>query len=66
MTENVLNLIDNEWRASSSTEYLDVVNPATVELLGRTPLSPVSEVAQAAEAAARALAEGMVTQVLGV
>ncbi len=57
MTENVLNFIDNEWRASSATEYLDVVNPATAELLGRTPLSPVSEVAQAAEAAARALPE---------
>jgi malonate-semialdehyde dehydrogenase (acetylating)/methylmalonate-semialdehyde dehydrogenase len=57
VTENVLNFIDNEWRASSATEYLDVVNPATAELLGRTPLSPVSEVAQAAEAAARALPE---------
>ena len=57
MTENVLNFIDNEWRASSATEYLDVVNPATAELLGRTPLSPVSEVAQAAEAAERALPE---------
>jgi len=57
VTENVLNFIDNEWRASSATEYLDVVNPATAELLGRTPLSPVSEVAQAAEAAERALPE---------
>jgi malonate-semialdehyde dehydrogenase (acetylating)/methylmalonate-semialdehyde dehydrogenase len=57
VTEKVLNFIDNEWRASSATEYLDVVNPATAELLGRTPLSPVSEVAQAAEAAARALPE---------
>jgi malonate-semialdehyde dehydrogenase (acetylating)/methylmalonate-semialdehyde dehydrogenase len=55
VAENVLNYIDNEWRASSAAGYLDVVNPATAELLARTPLSPASEVSQAAEAAERAL-----------
>ncbi len=51
----VLNFIDHSWRASGATQHLDVVNPATGELLGRTPLSPASDVALAAEAAARAL-----------
>lgn len=51
----VLNYIDHDWRASSATQHLDVVNPATGELLGRTPLSPGAEVGMAAEAAARAL-----------
>jgi malonate-semialdehyde dehydrogenase (acetylating)/methylmalonate-semialdehyde dehydrogenase len=53
----ILNYIDQAWRASSAVQHLDVVNPATGELLGRTPLSPASEVAAAAEAAARALPE---------
>jgi len=51
----VLNFIDHSWRASGAAQHLDVVNPATGELLGRTPLSPASDVALAAEAAARAL-----------
>ncbi len=53
----VLNYIDHAWRASSASQHLDVVNPATGELLGRTPLSPGLEGAAAAEAAARALPE---------
>lgn len=56
MTSNrtVLNYIDGEWRPSSANEFLDVVNPATMEILGRVPLSPVDEVDQAAKAAAQA------------
>jgi malonate-semialdehyde dehydrogenase (acetylating)/methylmalonate-semialdehyde dehydrogenase len=53
----VLNFIDREWRASSGTEFFDVVNPATAEHLGRTPLSTAADVALAAEAAQRALPE---------
>ena len=52
---DVLNFIDHEWQASRAAQQLDVVNPATGELLGRTPLSPGSDVAMAAEAASRAL-----------
>jgi malonate-semialdehyde dehydrogenase (acetylating)/methylmalonate-semialdehyde dehydrogenase len=49
---NVLkNYVDGEWRASSATDGLDVTNPATTEVLGRTPFSPASEVDQAAQAA---------------
>lgn len=56
MTTNnlMLNFIDGEWRRSSATEHLDVINPATNELLGKVPLSPASEVEEAAQAAATA------------
>jgi len=48
------NYINGQWLTSSATEYLDVINPATAEILARVPLSPASEVNQAAEAAAAA------------
>ena len=54
-SDRLLNYIAGEWRPSSATEALDVVNPATVEVLGRVPLSPAAEVDQAARAAAAAL-----------
>jgi malonate-semialdehyde dehydrogenase (acetylating)/methylmalonate-semialdehyde dehydrogenase len=50
----VHNYIEGEWRDSSATETLAVLNPATGEEIGRTPLSPAAEVDQAARAAARA------------
>lgn len=56
MTTNgaVLNYIGGQWRPSSASEYLDVFNPATKELLGKVPLSPANEVDEAAQAAAEA------------
>ncbi len=57
MSTKVLNYIGGEWRESSATEYLDVVNPATTEVMGKVPLSPASEVDQAARAAAAASPE---------
>jgi malonate-semialdehyde dehydrogenase (acetylating)/methylmalonate-semialdehyde dehydrogenase len=48
------NYINGQWCTSSATEYLDVINPATAEVLAKVPLSPASEVNQAAEAAAEA------------
>jgi malonate-semialdehyde dehydrogenase (acetylating) / methylmalonate-semialdehyde dehydrogenase len=48
------NYINGQWRTSSAMEYLDVLNPATAEILIKVPLSPASEVNQAAEAAAEA------------
>lgn len=53
----LLNYINGEWRQSSTDEYLDVVNPATNEVLGQVPLSPASEVDEAAQAAANVLDE---------
>ncbi len=48
------NYIDGQWCASTDTEYLDVINPATTEILAKVPLSPPLEVNQAVEAAAAA------------
>jgi malonate-semialdehyde dehydrogenase (acetylating) / methylmalonate-semialdehyde dehydrogenase len=45
------NYVNGEWQSSSASEYLDVVNPATAEVLGQVPLSPAAEVDQAAQAA---------------
>lgn len=54
-TNNALpNYIDGQWCASSAIEYLEVVNPATQEVLGKVPLSPASEVERAACAASEA------------
>jgi malonate-semialdehyde dehydrogenase (acetylating)/methylmalonate-semialdehyde dehydrogenase len=46
------NYINGEWTASSAKEYLDVVNPATTEVLAKVPLSTVGDVDRAAQAAA--------------
>lgn len=51
----LLNYIEGEWRPSRAAEFLNVVNPATMELLGQVPLSPPTEVDEAAQAAAVAL-----------
>jgi malonate-semialdehyde dehydrogenase (acetylating)/methylmalonate-semialdehyde dehydrogenase len=51
------NFINGDWRDSSATEWLDVINPATGEPIARTPLSDASEVAAAVEAAAAAFPE---------
>ena len=48
------NYVEGEWRQSTATESLAVLNPATGEELGRTPLSPAAEVDAAVQSAARA------------
>ncbi|MGB3717325.1 MAG: CoA-acylating methylmalonate-semialdehyde dehydrogenase [Candidatus Promineifilaceae bacterium] len=53
----VLNYIGGQWRPSTAKEHLDVVNPATMDLLGKVPLSPAYEVNEAAQAAAEAFPE---------
>lgn len=50
------NYVDGEWRNSDATEFLDVVDPATAQVLARTPFSPPAEVDQAARAAQAAFA----------
>ena len=54
---SVCNYIDGEWCESKATEFVNVINPATQELMAKTPLSPADEVDAAAQAAARALPE---------
>lgn len=51
------NYINGRWCASTSaTDYLDVINPATAEILAQVPLSPASDVNQAVAAAVAAFA----------
>src|SRR5438132_390963 len=48
------NYVNGAWRRSTATEYFDVANPATAELLARTPLSSSADVDAAVQAAADA------------
>ena len=45
------NFIGGEWVESSAASHHEVVNPATGEVLGQTPLSGAAEVDQAVAAA---------------
>jgi len=49
-------LINGEWVESSATEFRNVVNPATQEVLARVPLATAGEVAAAVDSAHRAFA----------
>src|ERR1700737_607413 len=51
---DVRNFIAGSWKRSSATEFADVTNPATSELLARTPLSTNADVDAAVQAAANA------------
>jgi malonate-semialdehyde dehydrogenase (acetylating)/methylmalonate-semialdehyde dehydrogenase len=53
----VRNYIQGEWRESTASENLSIINPATGEELGRVPLSSVAELDEAVKAAAAALPE---------
>jgi acyl-CoA reductase-like NAD-dependent aldehyde dehydrogenase len=50
-------LINNEWRASASGKTMDVVNPATEDVIAQVPSAAVSDL-DAAVGAARAALEG--------
>jgi malonate-semialdehyde dehydrogenase (acetylating) / methylmalonate-semialdehyde dehydrogenase len=56
MTDRLQNYIDGAWRASSASEALNVLDPASAQVLATVPLSPAAEVDQAAQSAARAFA----------
>ena len=50
--ENALKFyIDGAWVDPSTGDRLDVINPATNDVLAKVPLSPASEVDEAAKAA---------------
>ncbi|MBP1702160.1 MAG: iolA [Chloroflexi bacterium] len=53
--ESIRNYINNQWRQPEFVGEFDVINPATGELIGRTPLSAASEVDAAAQSASAAL-----------
>src|SRR4051794_38738735 len=54
MTMTIQNYVEGQWRRPAAVEELPVINPATAEELGRTPLSAGAEGEAAAQAAARA------------
>jgi malonate-semialdehyde dehydrogenase (acetylating)/methylmalonate-semialdehyde dehydrogenase len=49
------NYISGQWCPSRATEHLEIINPATTEVLAQVPLSPKQEIDQAAQAAVAAL-----------
>src|SRR5215831_20133147 len=51
---DVHNYFDGAWQKSSATQFTDVVNPASGEVIGRTPLSSKAEVDAVVQAAAAA------------
>ncbi len=53
-TPDLLNYVQGEWQPSATTDYVAVVNPATAELLARTPLSTAADVEAAVQSAAQA------------
>ena len=57
------NYINGRWTDSRASEWRDVINPATGEILAQVPLAEAAEVNQAVEAAAAAFpARAAVTQ----
>jgi malonate-semialdehyde dehydrogenase (acetylating) / methylmalonate-semialdehyde dehydrogenase len=50
----ILNYINNEWVKPEVSEYADVLNPATGEVIARTPLCGKEDVEAAAKAASEA------------
>src|SRR5450631_1392738 len=53
-TPDLQNYVQGGWRRSATQEYVDVINPATSEILARTPLSTNADVDAAVQAAADA------------
>ncbi|MGB0387351.1 MAG: CoA-acylating methylmalonate-semialdehyde dehydrogenase [Ardenticatenaceae bacterium] len=53
----LLNYVGGQWQRSSASEYLDVMNPATAQVITEVPLSPGAEVDQAVQVAAQAFPE---------
>ena len=48
------NYVNGAWRRATASEFAEVINPATAELLARTPLSAAADVDAAVQAAAAA------------
>ena len=52
--KKMLNYINGTWQKSTASEYMDVVNPATAEILGNVPFSQSIDVDKAVQAASQA------------
>jgi malonate-semialdehyde dehydrogenase (acetylating)/methylmalonate-semialdehyde dehydrogenase len=57
LTEGVRDYIGGVWRRPTSPEGIAVLNPATGEVLGRSPIGSAADVALAVDAASAALPE---------
>ncbi|MCJ7432195.1 MAG: CoA-acylating methylmalonate-semialdehyde dehydrogenase [Anaerolineales bacterium] len=55
MMQKILNYINGEWIEPKVKEYFDVINPATGEVIAKTPLGTKIDVEAAAKAASEAL-----------
>jgi malonate-semialdehyde dehydrogenase (acetylating)/methylmalonate-semialdehyde dehydrogenase len=53
----IMNYVNGRWTASESSQVLDVINPATGEVIANVPLSTVGEVEEAVKAAQEAFWE---------
>jgi malonate-semialdehyde dehydrogenase (acetylating)/methylmalonate-semialdehyde dehydrogenase len=53
-TPDLQNYVQGAWRRSATQDYVDVINPATAEVLARTPLSTAADVDAAVQSAADA------------
>src|SRR6202451_4474537 len=62
--ERLQNFIEGDWRTSSATETLNVVNPASTKVLAEVPLSPAADVNAAVEVAQRAFIDWRRTPVV--
>ncbi|MBV6402389.1 MAG: Methylmalonate-semialdehyde dehydrogenase [acylating] [Anaerolineales bacterium] len=51
----ILNYINNSWIKPNAKEYFDVINPATGQIIAKTPLGTKADVDAAAKAASEAL-----------
>src|ERR1700757_1342874 len=56
-TSKITNYINGQWADSRASEWRDVVNPATGEVLASVPLTGAGDVNAAVEAAAAAFRE---------
>jgi malonate-semialdehyde dehydrogenase (acetylating)/methylmalonate-semialdehyde dehydrogenase len=52
--QKILNYINGEWVEPNVKEYVDVINPATGDVIAKTPLSTKTDVEAAAKAASEA------------
>ncbi|MCH2539715.1 MAG: CoA-acylating methylmalonate-semialdehyde dehydrogenase [Anaerolineales bacterium] len=52
--KQIVNYINNEWIDPKTSEYIEVTNPATGQVIAKTPLCGETEVDMAAKAAAKA------------
>jgi malonate-semialdehyde dehydrogenase (acetylating)/methylmalonate-semialdehyde dehydrogenase len=51
---DILNYVNGAWRKSTATEFVNVINPASGEVIARTPISTKADVDAVVQAAAAA------------